>query len=331
MPPQTRAETRTLEQARLDDEAAGLVWVMRHGERADVADPSWDAATAERPHDPPLTELGVRQALATGQDIRARSARVDVVYTSPFLRCVQTAAAVAAELGGVPLRVEPGLSELAHAEWFDAPPIDAGMATPALQLAASAIAPGVRIDASYRPLFDTAERSAACGHGTARFDPVAFPETSGESTARFEATSRALRQASPFSVIATHGYGVWVICEEAIGRELWEDTPYCCLTRMRQQVRRPAVVSGPPCTHPRSPSVSPSVSAGVRRAVGMRRARRDGAPQDAAGGEAGGSAGEVSGRVCISCMCPYFQSMRVACSINLCKSHDAVVCLLQSS
>lgn len=236
MPPQTRAETRTLEQARLDAEATGLVWVMRHGERADVADPNWDATTEERPHDPSLTELGVRQAMATGRAMRDRNARVDVIYTSPFLRCVQTAAAVAAELGDVPLRIEPGLSELAHAEWFDSPPIDAGMETQALQRAASAIAPGVRIDASYRPLFDTAERSAACGHGAARFEPVAFPETNEASTARFEATSHALRKASPFSVIATHGYGVWVICEEVLGRELWEDTPYCCLTRMRQQV-----------------------------------------------------------------------------------------------
>ena len=77
------------------------VYVVRHGERYDCVHPEWKA-TAKRPHDPHLSAAGVKQAHATGQFIahRTRKERGDdemadiAIYTSPFLRCVQTAKAI---------------------------------------------------------------------------------------------------------------------------------------------------------------------------------------------------------------------------------------------
>jgi broad specificity phosphatase PhoE len=91
--------------------ATGSVWIVRHGERVDVVNPDW-LVTAERPHDPPLTEFGCAQAAATGEYLLGLGDRVDFVYTSPVLRCVLTASAIARGLGGVPLRVELGPKDM---------------------------------------------------------------------------------------------------------------------------------------------------------------------------------------------------------------------------
>ena len=77
------------------------IYVMRHGERYDSVHPEWKA-TAKRPHDPHLSADGVKQAYTTGRFIAERTRKergedemADIaIYTSPFLRCVQTAKAI---------------------------------------------------------------------------------------------------------------------------------------------------------------------------------------------------------------------------------------------
>jgi len=77
------------------------IYVVRHGERYDHIHPEWKA-TAKRPHDPHLSVAGVKQARTTGQFIAHRTRKergeeemADIaIYTSPFLRCVQTAKAI---------------------------------------------------------------------------------------------------------------------------------------------------------------------------------------------------------------------------------------------
>ena len=77
------------------------VWLLRHGERYDCTDAQWKA-TAKRPHDPHLSQAGIQQAYAAGRLIHARTAQqreaaelADVaIFTSPFLRCVQTAKSI---------------------------------------------------------------------------------------------------------------------------------------------------------------------------------------------------------------------------------------------
>jgi broad specificity phosphatase PhoE len=94
------------------------VSLVRHGDRRDFADPSW-ARSADRPEDPPLSRAGVAQVEALAA--RLRGAPVEHVFSSPFLRCVETADVLAAALSA-DLKIEPGLSEWLSREWFPLPP-----------------------------------------------------------------------------------------------------------------------------------------------------------------------------------------------------------------
>ncbi len=94
------------------------IWLVRHGMREDFMRPEW-RDTAERPHDTPLSEEGRQQARETGEFLRDKS--VEVIYCSPFLRAVETAAGVAGVLN-IPIRIEHGLCEILKAAWFPAPP-----------------------------------------------------------------------------------------------------------------------------------------------------------------------------------------------------------------
>lgn len=68
------------------------VWLVRHGERIDAIDKTW-IKTASIPTNPPLTQKGVAQATETGCLIAShiKPHEFVAVYSSPYLRCVQTA------------------------------------------------------------------------------------------------------------------------------------------------------------------------------------------------------------------------------------------------
>ena len=91
------------------------LFVIRHGSRIDFEDKGWRSRAAA-PHDPPLSELGLRQARETGSFLQKFDLRR--IYTSPFTRTMQTAAEIASILE-LPLRVEPGLSEWLNPRWAD--------------------------------------------------------------------------------------------------------------------------------------------------------------------------------------------------------------------
>eukprot|EP00972_Heterocapsa_arctica_P035462 5219174-Heterocapsa_arctica.AAC.1 len=72
--------------------------------------------TAERPWDPPLTPLGRLQAWRLGHRARHHAARLGLrpvsrVLSSPFERCVETAASAAQAMGVASIGIEPTLSE----------------------------------------------------------------------------------------------------------------------------------------------------------------------------------------------------------------------------
>ena len=100
------------------EEAARTVWIVRHGDRRDFVDPTW-ARRAARPEDPPLARSGIVQARAVAR--RLRGERVAHLFSSPFLRTVETAHHVAAALD-LRIKVEPGLSEWLSVAWFPQPP-----------------------------------------------------------------------------------------------------------------------------------------------------------------------------------------------------------------
>lgn len=94
------------------------VWLARHGLREDFVNENW-AATASRPHDPPLAREGRIQARENGAFLYGKG--VEVIYCSPFLRTVETAGGIA-EVLNVPIRIEYGMAEVYHPEWFDSAP-----------------------------------------------------------------------------------------------------------------------------------------------------------------------------------------------------------------
>ena len=95
------------------------VWLARHADRQDFADPRW-AATADRPFDPPLSALGRRQAQALAR--RLARAPLAHLFSSPFLRCVETTSPIADALD-LSIGLDDGLSEWLNREWFRERPV----------------------------------------------------------------------------------------------------------------------------------------------------------------------------------------------------------------
>ena len=118
------------------------VVVARHGERLDYMSRdelgvNW-TAQADRPYDPPLTEHGKEQALKLGQHLAGELERLGIppitaIYTSPFLRCLETSIFASNGLLRVtpnapmfpcatadlpPICVEYGLSESINEAWY---------------------------------------------------------------------------------------------------------------------------------------------------------------------------------------------------------------------
>lgn len=87
------------------------VYIVRHGYRADWLPPplpTWPTGIAS---DPPLAPHGVDQAKQLAEYIAHKSKpRPQVIFLSPFYRCVETATPTA-EILGLPIYLERGLGE----------------------------------------------------------------------------------------------------------------------------------------------------------------------------------------------------------------------------
>ena len=124
------------------------VIVVRHGERLDyvqrAAGKNWCQANPEQPWNPPLTEKGLDMAQELGAALKdkilpeLRLPPIGAIYTSPFLRCRQTAAGITRGMSSVGIdvkdypdsnrnhaaefevkvRVELGLTESMNENWF---------------------------------------------------------------------------------------------------------------------------------------------------------------------------------------------------------------------
>ncbi|KAI8977057.1 histidine phosphatase superfamily [Mycotypha africana] len=78
------------------------VFIVRHGERLDHIDKSWQPDPSQGIWDPPLTSVGFEQAKRTGATLRnmtkkhkedddqSAAATYIIIYTSPFQRCIDT-------------------------------------------------------------------------------------------------------------------------------------------------------------------------------------------------------------------------------------------------
>ena len=81
------------------------IFIARHGSRLDDENPDW-ARQSRRPWDPPLAPRGRDQAGRLAA--RLGDSGVNFIFSSPFLRALETAEPLA-DILDLPLQVEPGL------------------------------------------------------------------------------------------------------------------------------------------------------------------------------------------------------------------------------
>ncbi len=121
-----------------------VVILLRHGERQDYVALREDrgaewVAGCKRPWDPPLAEEGHTQAARAARRLRyelssRRLPEPTYVFSSPLLRCVQTASRVARHFGAGQVRIEEGLVETVCEPWmrqWAVPDADANWGGPA--------------------------------------------------------------------------------------------------------------------------------------------------------------------------------------------------------
>ena len=89
------------------------LWLVRHAHRLDFEQPAWfDTATYR--YDPPLSTTGFKLAHLLAH--KFNQLQVECIYTSPFLRTIQTADPLA-RLLNLPIRLEWGLCEWLCQDW----------------------------------------------------------------------------------------------------------------------------------------------------------------------------------------------------------------------
>lgn len=86
----------------------------RHSIRLDVEDKTW-SSRSDRPYDTPISFSGVERAIKLGEALKGEG--ITHIFSSPFLRAVQTAHLVAEQLD-LPIKLEAGLCEILRKRWF---------------------------------------------------------------------------------------------------------------------------------------------------------------------------------------------------------------------
>ena len=84
------------------EESSKLLCFIRHGERTDKTEDLDERERIVNKWDPPLTKIGVSMAHLCGRSLRLKLEKLGyekvIIEVSPFLRCMETAAAIAKEL-----------------------------------------------------------------------------------------------------------------------------------------------------------------------------------------------------------------------------------------
>lgn len=180
------------------------VYVVRHGERADV-DPLWINAHPNESQDPSLTELGLKQAAATANFIKSLIAgRSCAIYSSPFLRCLETAAELCKTIEVSPLYVHKGLAEFYSPMYFTSQP----------------------------RLESRKEVSGIQCLVEEKHNLPLFPEVVDAMAMRYQQAAKGLLDTvdEEVLVIVTHGYGVQFITEFLDSNAFVFEMPYCAVS-----------------------------------------------------------------------------------------------------
>ncbi len=113
------------------------ILLIRHAHRLDFIQPEW-FETAAYPYDPPLSALGWQQALELAPKLLHLP--IDSIFTSPYLRTLQTAYPIACGINkarrgaGLKLQMESGLREWLHPDWSPTLPATLPLREKALQV-----------------------------------------------------------------------------------------------------------------------------------------------------------------------------------------------------
>ena len=185
---------------------AQTIWITRHGNRYDFVNPDW-FITAKLRYDPHLAQDGIIQAQELGA--RLKSENITHIFSSPFLRTVQTAYEVASLLN-LPIKLEAGLGEWLNPNWMDSPPEIRSPETLAEQY----------------PLLDLSYQSRVIPH---------YPETEEMVQKRTQETAQKLAQEfSGELLFVGHGASVLGTAEGLLGKPLNIRASFCCLTKLVQ-------------------------------------------------------------------------------------------------
>jgi broad specificity phosphatase PhoE len=134
-----------------------ILLLIRHAHRLDFIQPQW-FETAAYPYDPPLSALGWQQTLELVPKLLhlpityGASGAIDRIFTSPYLRTLQTAYPIASSINrgrrglGIKLCIENGLREWLHPDWSPTLPETLPLAEKILQVPL--------IDLDYAGIFD---------------------------------------------------------------------------------------------------------------------------------------------------------------------------------
>lgn len=185
------------------------VWIARHGNRIDFVNPEW-FNTAERRYDPYLSPDGLVQAKQLARRLVGEG--ITQIFSSPFLRTVQTAEAIAKTLD-LPIKLDWGLGEWLNPEWMKESPEILPMETLMAQF----------------PLIDSTYPM-----GTSN-----YPETWEECLMRTKEVVQRLVAAYPDDNLLLIGHGASVI-GTAMGliptlRETDIHASLCCLVKLVHQ------------------------------------------------------------------------------------------------
>eukprot|EP01063_Lacrimia_lanifica_P023435 TRINITY_DN3095_c0_g2_i2.p1 TRINITY_DN3095_c0_g2~~TRINITY_DN3095_c0_g2_i2.p1 ORF type:complete len:733 (+),score=195.67 TRINITY_DN3095_c0_g2_i2:86-2284(+) len=223
--PAPASETATAPEPRVPKDPQ-FVYTVRHGHRIDDAEPSW---TSDRPYDPPLTDEGHAAAVVVGSEFAALPAeeRPSYVITSPFTRCVETAAGIASALGLREVHVHQQLGEIYNPQVLKCdlqPQLDPPTTVNGVQVTA--------LDSAAPPYPET--RDAAFTRYAAAFDalPGLAPDHHVVLVTHGEAVGQSVSSLQPhltvystpycsYTVRYRGGGGPWVLRTEAAGQVEW--------------------------------------------------------------------------------------------------------------
>jgi broad specificity phosphatase PhoE len=180
-----------------------MVWLVRHGSRMDFVDPHW-TKTAKRPFDPHLSPEGVIQAREVAQRFARES--MDTIFASPFHRTIETAQAIAESLDR-PIKIENGVAEWLHPEWFPT--------RPAVWSKDEAQKLFSRVEGSYQSQFE-----------------LVYPEEEDAMMQRSKKTIQHLVEHFRQCLIVTHAAPMYAMAVGLVGEHLDLDCSFCSVIKL---------------------------------------------------------------------------------------------------